>query len=102
MKHWFNDAVQIYDQSGKDEFGRISWGDGVSTVGRFVEEDNILYNPQSEQMVTDAVLYLHKDEDVSLESKISYGGTDYQVVKVAKPKDMNNVRFIKLYLRLYG
>jgi hypothetical protein len=102
MKHWFNDAIQVYNEEGKDEFGRTSWGDGASTVGRFVEEDNVIYNPQNEQIGTDAVLYLHPDENIFLGSKVSYGGTDYQVVKVARPKDMTRIRFIKVYLRLYG
>lgn len=101
MKHLMNNSVTIYGEDTKDEFGKQSWQTGETTDGRFIEENKIVYDEKGEKITTDASLYLQSDETIALGNKVVYDSTDYQVIKIEKPKQVKNVHHIKVYLRLY-
>lgn len=98
MKHFFNDALTIYNSSSRDEYGRESWGTGTAVMGRFVETSTTYKNPKGEVVVADALVHVDADTDISVGSKVVFDSVNYYVVKVVKPKDISAVRFIKALL----
>jgi len=100
MKHFFNDTLLIYNESGRDEYGRASWGSGTAVVGRFVEKSKLLYNSKGETVMADALIHIPADTTIDVGSRIVYGGQDYRALKINKPKDQFSVRFIKVYLQV--
>lgn len=98
MKHFFNDAISIYNESGKDEYGRESWGSVVAVNGRFVESSKVLYNAKGEVQNADALIHIPARTTIEVGSKVVFDGVSYRVIKINKPKDFSTVRFIKAYL----
>lgn len=101
MKHFFNDALTIYLESSKDEYGRESWGGGLAVNGRFVESSHSLRNSKGEVITADALAHLPDDTVIAIGSKVVFDGNNYKVIKINKPKDGIGVRFLKVYLEVY-
>lgn len=101
MKHFFNDAVTIYLETAKDEYGRETWGSGVAVNGRFVESSKSLRNSKGEIINVDALAHLPADTSIAIGSKVVFSGSSYKVIKIDKPKDGVGVRFLKVYLEVY-
>ena len=99
MKHFFNNALTIYDVSGRDEYGRESWGDGTAVTGRFVEKHRLFYNPKGEAVTTDAHIDVPSDTTIDIGSRVGYDSKDYRVIKIKKPKDHKHIKFIKAFLQ---
>jgi hypothetical protein len=101
MKHFFNDALTIYNETTKDEYGRESWGAGVAVNGRFVESSHTLRNAKGEVITADALAHLPDDTTINIGSKVVFNGSNYRVIKIDSPKDISSVRFLKVYLEVY-
>lgn len=99
MKHFFNDVLTIYSVSSRDEYGRESWGTGTAVTGRFVEKHKLFYNPKGEAVTTDAHINVPSDTTIDIGSRVSYDSKNYRVIKIKKPKDHKNIRFIKAFLQ---
>jgi hypothetical protein len=101
MKHFFNDALTIYLETTKDEYGRESWGGGLAVNGRFVESSKSLRNSKGEIINVDALAHLPADTNIAIGSKVVFNGSNYKAIKIDKPKDGVGVRFLKVYLEVY-
>lgn len=101
MKHFFNDALTIYTESGKDEYGRESWGSGVAVNGRFVESTKNMRNSKGEIIAIDALAHLPADTTIAIGGKVVFNGNNYRIIKIDKPKDQSSIRFLKVYLEVY-
>lgn len=101
MKHFFNDALTIYINPTRDEYGRENWGTGTAVNGRFVESSKNMYSPQGELITTDALIHVPDDTSIEVGSRVVYDSRNFRVVKLNKPKDISSVRFIKCYLQEY-
>lgn len=101
MKHFFNDALTIYLETTKDEYGRESWGGGLAVNGRFVESSKSLRNSKGEIINADALAHLPADTNIEIGSKVVFDGSNYKAIKIDKPKDGVGVRFLKVYLEVY-
>jgi hypothetical protein len=101
MKHFFNDALTIYNKTTLDGYGRESWGIGTAVSGRFVEATQTLRNAKGELITVDALAHLPADTTISIGSKVVFGGNNYKVMKIDHPKDGVSVRFLKIYLEVY-
>ena len=102
MKHFFNDALTIYTATTRDEYGRESWGTGTAVMGRFVEHNKLLYNAKGDSIMSDALLHVASDVSITVNSRVTFDSVNYRVIKLSKPKDHANVRFIKAYLERLG
>lgn len=102
MKHFFNDALTVYNHTSRDEYGRETWGSGTAVSGRFVEKTKLLYNAKGEAVMADALIHVPATTSLSVGSRVAYSGTNYRVMKLVKPKDHVNVRFIKAFLERLG
>lgn len=100
MKHFFNDALTIYNETTRDEYGRENWGTGTAVNGRFVESSKVLYSTKDETKKADALIHIPDDTVISVGSKVVYSGQNYKVIEMKKPKDITSVRFIKAYLEV--
>jgi hypothetical protein len=101
MKHFFNDALTIFLESSKDEYGREAWGTGTAVNGRFVESSHSLRNSKGEVITADALAHLPDDTSIEIGSKVVFDGSSYKAIKIDKPKDGVGVRFLKVYLEVY-
>lgn len=99
MKHFFGDAISIYERSSRDEYGRENWGSGNAVSGRFILKESRMYNAKGDTIMADALVHLPAGTSVQVGSRMSVDSSDYKVIKMKKPKDGQNVRFIKCYLQ---
>jgi head-tail adaptor len=102
MKHFFNDALTIYQNQAVDEYGRETWGVGIPVNGRFSEENKVLFNAKGETITSDASIHVPAETEIDNGSRVVFDSQDYRVIKTKKPKDMSEVRFIKCYLEKYA
>ena len=98
MKHFFYDSLVIYTEQSRDEYGRESWGTGEAVMGRFVEKSKLLYSPKGEAVMSDALIHVASGVSLAINTRVVFESVNYRVMKINKPKDTNNVRFIKAYL----
>jgi hypothetical protein len=101
MKHFFNDALTIYLETSKGEYGRDSWGLGTAVNGRFVDASHSLKNAKGEVINADALAHLPADTEIEIGSKVVFNTDNYRVIKIDKPKDGAGIRFLKVYLEIY-
>lgn len=102
MKHFYNDALTIYNEASRDAYGRQVWGSGVAVTGRFVEHNKLLYSATGEAQMSDALIHVLPETSLQIGTRVTFDSIDYRVIKLSKPKDgTGTVRFIKAYLQLW-
>jgi hypothetical protein len=99
MEHFFTDPMTIYNEGGRDEYGRESYSTGFSASGRFVHRNKLIYTGQGEALQSDALIHLPPTVTINIGSKILFENEYYRVITLTKPKGFSNdEKFVKCYL----
>lgn len=94
-----NQTITIYNQSSYDDFGEVVVGSGTLAKARVQLQMKQRILPNNAVITIDGVAYVPLGTSVSVDDKVTYGGTDYKVLaKYPVPDGQGNTNHIKLEL----
>lgn len=82
-----NQTITLYSQSGYDEFGDPSFGDGSSVAARFEAATKRILLPNGQTLTIDAEAFVKSSVTVATEDKVLYDSNYYKVVDIFKVPD---------------
>ena len=101
----YNCSVTIHAKSGRDEYGKESWGGGHQTKARVVRKSTKTIGSTNEMALADIIVHLpiKKVAYGVIGNKVVYDSVDYMVMEVVQSKnEVGNVRDVKLICKRNG
>jgi hypothetical protein len=101
----YNCSVTIYAKSGRDEYGKESWGGGHLTKARVVRKTTKTIGATNEMALADIIVHLpiKKESYGVVGSKVVYDSVNYMIMEVVKSKnEVGHIRDVKLICKKNG